>query len=624
MKNLKMHSLDSASSNLEIIEKYFPQCIKETIDENGKLRKTLDLIALQQECTPELSSLESESYTFSWPGKREALINANAPIAKTLRPVVGESKNFDETKNIFIEGDNLDALKLLQENYLSKIKMIYIDPPYNTGNDFIYEDDFSSDITDYFIKSKERDENDNRLVTNTTANGRFHSDWLSMIYPRLKLARNLLRDDGLIFISIDDNEVNNLRKVCDEIFGEQNFIDCIIWKKRYGGGAKEKYLVSLHEYVLLYAKNKEAIDDIFVPLTKESIDRYYKLKDENYLTRGPYRTHPLEAGKAVDARPNLVFPITAPDGSQINPKRQWYWSRERVEAAISGGELEFLKDKDGNWSVHTKQYLKDEDGNMRAAKFTSIIDDVYSQHGTNEILNIFGNAKVFPYPKPTDLLTKIMQIGLKNNDDIFMDFFAGSGASAHALWKNNSDLGLDCRFIIVQIDEDVPEGSDAAKLGFKKITDITKARLLKVSDQFSGIDTGFRAFKIDSSNMSDVYYNPDAVVQDLLSDQADNVKADRSPEDLLFQVLLDWGVDLSLPIQQETIQGKTVYLVDQNALSACFDSNGGIDEDFVKELAKTQPLRVVFRDAGFKSDSVKINVEQIFKLVSPSTEVKCI
>lgn len=619
-----MHSVDILSKNLEILEKYFPHCIKEVADADGNISKTLDISMLEQECSPASTSIANESYSITWPGKREALINANTPIAKTLRPLVDQSKDFEKTKNILIEGDNLDALKLLQENYLGKIKMIYIDPPYNTGNDFIYEDDFSSDLNEYFIKSKERDESDNRLVTNTTANGRFHSDWLSMIYPRLKLARNLLREDGFIFISIDDNEITNLRKVCDEIFGEQNFIDCIIWKKRYGGGAKEKYLVSLHEYVLLYAKNKESIDDIFVPLTKESIDRYYKLKDENYLTRGPYRTHPLEAGKAVDARPNLVFSITAPDGSSINPKRQWYWSKERVEAAIAGGELEFLKDKDGNWSVHTKQYLKDEDGNMRAAKFTSIIDDVYSQHGTNEILNIFGNAKVFPYPKPTDLLTKFMQIGLKNSEDIFMDFFAGSGASAHALWKNNDSLGMKCRFIIVQVGEDVPEGSDAENLGFKKITDITKARLLKVGDQFSDVDTGFRVFKIDSSNMSDVYYNPDAVSQDLLSDQASNVKSDRAAEDLLFQVLLDWGVDLSLAIQKENIQGKDVFCVDKNALVACFDSNGGVDEEFVKELAKKQPLRVVFRDAGFKSDSVKINVEQIFKLVSPSTEVKCI
>ena len=624
MEKMKMHSEDIVSKNLEILEKYFPHCVKETKDVDGNSHKTLDIQMLEQELSTEKTAAVSESYSISWPGKREALINANASIAKTLRPLIDQSKNFDQTKNILIEGDNLDALKLLQENYLGKVKMIYIDPPYNTGNDFIYEDDFSSDLNEYFIKSNERDEGDNRLITNTTANGRFHSDWLSMIYPRLKLARNLLRDDGLIFISIDDNEVTNLRKVCDEIFGEQNFIDCIIWKKRYGGGAKEKYLVSLHEYVLLYAKNKDSIDDIFVPLTKESIERYYKLKDENYLTRGPYRTHPLEAGKAVDARPNLVFPITAPDGSLINPKRQWYWSKDRVEAAIAGGELEFLKDKEGNWSVHTKQYLKDEDGNMRAAKFTSIIDDVYSQHGTNEILNIFGNAKVFPYPKPTDLLTKFMQIGLKNSQDIFMDFFAGSGASAHALWKNNCDLGLDCRFIIVQVGEEVPEGSDAAKLGFKKITDITKARLSKVGDKFRDIDTGFRVFKIDSSNMSDVYYIPDAASQDLLSDQADNVKRDRTPEDLLFQVLLDWGVDLSLPIQKEAVHGKDVYFVDENALAACFDDKGGVDEEFVKELAKKQPLRVVFRDAGFKSDSVKINVEQIFKLVSPSTEVKCI
>lgn len=624
MDKLKMHSPNFMQDNIAHIRGLFPGCVTESKGEDGSLRFEVDFDQLRQELSYLIVDGPQERYQLNWPGKREALFAANAPITKTLRPCRNESVDFDTTKNIFIEGDNLEVLKLIQEAYLGKVKMIYIDPPYNTGNDFIYDDDFSSDLDSYFVKSKERDENDNRLVANTTANGRFHSDWLSMIYPRLRLARNFLRDDGLIFISIDDNEVANLRKVCDEIFGEQNFIDCIIWKKRYGGGAKEKYLVSMHEYVLLYAKNKESIDDIFVPLTTESIDRYYKLKDINYPTRGPYRTHPLEAGKAVDARPNLVFPIPAPDGSTINPKRQWYWSKDRVDAAIAAGELEFLKDKEGNWSVHTKQYLKDEDGNMRAAKFSSIIDDVYSQHGTNEILNLFGNAKVFPYPKPTDLLAKFMKIGLKKSDEIFMDFFAGSGASAHSLWKNNNELGLDCRFIIVQIGEAVPDGSDAAKLGFKKITDITKARLKKVGEQFSEIDTGFRVFTIDSSSMADIYYNPDAVSQDLLSDQADSIKADRTPEDLLCQVMLEWGIDLALPINMQTIQGKEVLIVDGNTLAACFDAHGGVDEDFVKELAKLQPLRVVFRDAGFKDSSVKINVEQIFKLLSPSTEVKCI
>jgi len=284
----------------------------------------------------------------------------------------------------------------LQETYLSKVKMIYIDPPYNTGNDFIYNDSFTADKGEYDEASGQRDEDGGRLVANPDSNGRYHSDWLSMMYPRLKLARNLMREDGLIFISVDDNERDNLKKICDEVFGENNFIECMIWKKRYGGGAKEKYLVSLHEYVLIYSKNSIFIENIYVPLSEESIKRYYKLKDTNFELRGPYRTHPLEAGKAVDERPNLVFNINAPDGSVIYPKRQWYWSKDRVEAAISSGELEFIKGKSGDWSVHSKQYLKDESGSVREAKAFSLIDDVYSQHGTNEILDIFGNAKIFP------------------------------------------------------------------------------------------------------------------------------------------------------------------------------------------------------------------------------------
>jgi adenine-specific DNA-methyltransferase len=371
------------------------------------------------------------------------------------------------------------------------------------------------------------------------------------------------------------------------------------------------------------------------PLTEESIKRYYTLKDQNFSVRGPYRTHPLEATKSMGERKNLVYGIPGPDGKEIQPKRQWLWSQDRALEAAKNGELEFLKSKDGTFSVHTKQYLRDENGVMREGKPFSLIDDVYTQHGTNEIIDIFGNAQIFSFPKPSEFVRKLVEIGTSGKgEEIILDFFAGSGTTAHAVVKANNQDGGNRRFILVQIPEECDPSSEAYKAGYKKISDVTKERVRRISIEQtndllsigsqSGVDQGFRVLKIDSSNMAEVYYNPDVVSQDLLSEQEDNVRSDRTSEDLLFQVLLDWGVDLSLPISSETIQGKSAFFVDENALVACFDNKGGIDEDFVKELAKRQPLRVVFRDAGFKSDSVKINVEQIFKLLSPSTEVKCI
>jgi len=633
MEKLKLHSPDLTQANIEKMAQLFPNCIVETRDPNGIFKRRIDFELLRQELSDSIVEGPNERYQLSWPGKHEALLTANSPIAKTFRPYRAESVNFDTTKNLFIEGDNLDALKLLQETYLNKVKMIYIDPPYNTGRDFIYDDDFSEDSSAYFLKSNQNDLSGNRLIANTESNGRIHSDWMSMVYARLRLSRNLLRDDGLIFISIDDNEISNLRKICDEIFGEQNFVDCIIWKKRYGGGAKEKHLVTLHEYILVYAKSIENLNEIFIPLQDESIQRYYKLKDSNFEIRGPYRTHPLEAGKAVDERLNLIFPIEAPDGTLVHPKRQWYWSKERVLESNRNGELEFIKDKNGEWSVHSKQYLFDEFGVKRQAKAFSIIDDVYSQHGTNEMLSIFGNAKIFSYPKPTQLIEKLIDIGTNSDEEsIILDFFSGSCSSAHAMMSLNlKDTGKR-RIIMVQLPEICEPGSDAQKAGFDTIAEIGKERIRRIgksiSNEFSStsesqkIDVGFRVLKIDSSNMKEVFYTPDAVSQDLLSDQINNIREDRTSEDLLFQVLLDWGVDLALPITQETIDGKTAYFVDGNALVACFDE--GVSEEFVKLLAKREPLRAVFRDAGFASDSVKINVEQIFKLMSPATDVKTI
>jgi len=649
MEKMKMHSPNLTQENIARIRELFPDCVAEARAEDGKLKLAVDFDKLRQELSESIVEGPQERYHLNWPGKREALLTANAPIAKTLRPCREESVDFDTTQNLFIEGDNLEALKLLQETYLGKVKMIYIDPPYNTGNDFIYEDDFAENSDEFLKRSNQKDVGGNRLVANTEANGRFHSDWLSMIYPRLKLARNLLRDDGVIFISIDDGEVHNLRKALDEVFGEQNFVAVNIWKKSYGGGAKSKHVVVLHEYVLMYAKCKECLKIIELP-PDEGVLKYYKFKDDKYDFRGPYRKQPL-ATNSMDERPNLRFAIMW-NGIEIWPEKQWQWSRERVNTALENDELVFTQ-KNGGWTVDYKQYLKDENGKIRGSKMFSICEGPYTQVGTGEINEMFGNGKVFSFPKPSKLIRHFVQI--TSADDIVLDFFAGSSPAAHAVMQLNAEDGGNRQFIMVQLPEPCDEKSEAFKAGYKTIAEISKERIrragasIKVegerlkaekkaregmlfSDspnssfipQPSSLDTGFRVLKVDSSNMADVYYTPDAINQQQLSLFTDNIKPDRHPEDLLFQVLLDWGVELTLPIRKELIQGKSVFFVNQPPydLIACFDT--GVNEELVKELARFEPVRVVFRDTGFASDAVKINVEQIFKQMSPNTDVKTI
>ena len=631
IEKLKMHSPDLTAQNVERIAALFPGCVTESRGPDGTLRRAVDFDLLRQELSDSIVDGPQERYHLDWPGKRQALITANAPIAKTLRPVRAESVDFDTTRNLFIEGDNLEALKLLQETYLGKVKMIYIDPPYNTGNDFVYDDDFAESTAEFLAKSNQVDEAGNRLVANTQSNGRFHSDWLSMMYPRLKLARNLLDEDGIVCVSIDDGEADNLRKVLEEVFGEQNFVDCLVWKKRYGGGAKEKFLVGLHEYVYIFARDKEALQPFFIPLSEEAITRYYTQKDEKLSERGPYRMQPMEAAKSMGERKNLVYPITAPDGSEIWPKRQWLWSKERVDEGIVSGEVGFTLSADGTYGVHSKQYLKDSDGKIREAKPATIIDGIYNQHGSKEIEEIFGNARTFPYPKPSAFVEKILEFGTTGvGNEVVLDFFAGSGSTAHAVSAVNASQGSNMRWIAVQLEEECDSESEAAKAGFATIAEISKERIRRAGAKILegechpdwNRDVGFRVLKIDSSNMADVYYTPDATTQADLLTRVDNIKPDRSPEDLLFQVLLDWGVDLTLPITRESVAGKTVFTVAGTALIACFDN--GVDETLVKTLAARKPLRVVFKDTGFKDDATKINVKQIFKSLSPDTEVKAI
>lgn len=626
---LDLKSPDLVNENVEKLAALFPNCVTE-----GAEGKAIDFDLLKQELSHAVVEGNKERYRLEWPGKREAIVTANLPTTKTLRPVREDSVDFDNTENLYIEGDNLEVLKLLQESYLGNIKMIYIDPPYNTGNDFVYSDNFDKSTQQELIESGQIDEYNQRLIANPDSLGRYHSNWLNLMYPRLKLARNLLKDDGLILISIDDNEIQNIRKMCDDIFGEINFIDCIIWKKRYGGGAKEKFLISLHEYVLVFAKDVEKLENIEIPLTEDSIKRYYKQKDTNFNVRGPYRTHPLEATKSMGERKNLVFGIKALDGTIVNPKRQWLWSQERVENALESGELEFIKAKDGSWSVHTKQYLKDENGEMRKGKPFSIIDNVFTQHGTNEIIDLFGNAQIFSFPKPTEFIKYLTNVGLPNKEDILLDFFSGSSSSAHAIIKLNAEDAGNRKFIQVQIPEKTDEKSEAYKAGYKNICEIGKERIrraakkvkeelaLSGAERTSELDYGFRVYRLDSSNMQDVYYKPQDYDQSNLELFADNVKPDRTADDLLAQVMLDWGLPLSLKIEKLEVSGKKVFKVAENSLYACFDS--GIDEDFAKAIAQDEPLRMVFKDGGFKNDTAKINVKQLLKQLSPETEMKVI
>ncbi|MBV5303871.1 MAG: site-specific DNA-methyltransferase [Chlorobium sp.] len=656
MEKLKMHSPNLTDGNIARIRELFPGCVTEIKDEGGRmkdgnaLRYAIDFDLLRQELSGHIVEGPQERYHLNWPGKREALLTANAPIAKTLRPCREESVDFDTTKNLFIEGDNLDALKLLQETYLGKVKMIYIDPPYNTGNDFIYEDDFAENADEFLLRSNQKDEEGNRLVANTESNGRFHSDWLSMMAVRLRIARNLMSEDGLIFISIDEGEVSNLKLICDEIFGSKNYIEQVAWKNKYGSGALTKGFANVHEYILVYSKG--VFENVAAPLDDEQ-RAAYKQRDEKYDSRGGYITQPL-ATNSKDDRPNLQYTVFH-NGIEIKPEKQWIWGKERFEQAYKNNEI-VINEKNGKYSVRSKQYLKDENGVERLGKPVSFLNGPFNQDGTKEIKELF-NTSVFGFPKPTKLIEYFISFVVNDNlntDYIVLDFFAGSCSTAQAIMQRNSIDGGKRRFIMVQLPEPCDEQSEAFKAGYKTIAEISKERIRragkKIKDEGgrqkdeesnlfseadnssliphpSSLDTGFRVLKIDSSNMAEVYYTPDAVKQEELFNAVDNIKPDRTPEDLLFQVLLDAGVDLSLPIRKETIQGYTVFFVDENALVACFDTD--VNEELVRELAQFRsydmPIRkIVFRDNGFASDAVKINVEQIFRQLSPGTEVKSI
>ncbi len=632
MEKLKMHSPDLSQENIAKIRDLFPSCVTEARDEvTGELRLAVDFDQLRQELSDHLVEGPQERYRLEWPGKREALALANAPIAKTLRPSVRESVNFDSTKNLYIEGDNLEALKILQESYLGQVDLIYIDPPYNTGNEFIYNDDYSIEPVEYLIHSNQSDEGGNRLVANPATNGRFHSDWLSMIYPRIKLARNLLAPSGLLFISIDDNEIDNLRKVGSEIFGEDNFLGIITRATGTPTGGGFDGLTNMVDYILVFRRSADArLNGLEFEASDAAI---YNEEDD----RGKYLTRSLRRTGGEDRRedrPSMFYGVQSPDGTTVFPigpggyESRWICGQDRFREMETEGLIEWKKTDRGNgpeWHPYQKFYLEGRE--KRPSNLWTDVDG--NKKGTREIRELFDREKAFDSPKPVGLIQRIIQIATDKNS-VVLDFFSGSATTAHAVMVQNSADGGQRSHIQIQIPEPVPEGSPASSAGYSTIADVGKERIRRAGRKVLSSDchpdwnrdVGFRVLKVDTSNMQDAYYRPDQIDQKDLLTAVDNIKPDRTPEDLLFQVLVDWGVDLTLPIKRETVQGKTVFFVDGNALVACFET--GVTEELVKELAGREPLRVVFRDNGFVSDAVKINVEQVFRQVSPGTDVKSI
>lgn len=648
MEKLTQETVNFTEKNIDRIAALFPSAITETKDADGKLKRVVNFDLLKQLLSDEVVDGD-ECYEFTWVGKKQSIIEGNRPIRKTLRPCKEESKNWDTTENLYIEGDNLDVLKLMQNSYLNKVKMIYIDPPYNTGNDFIYRDNFKVSKEDYEEELGLFDEEENRLFKNTETNGRYHSDWCSMMYPRLQLARNLLTDDGVIFISIDDNEVHNLRKICDEVFGEENFVAIINWKGR-GGRQDSKYYAAVHEYILSYAKSK---DNFSAGEEIKSGDIYPKYDEER---KRFYKTQLLRkwgSNSRREDRPNLFYPITAPDGTDVYPMQSnnsgkysgveklegcWRHGPSTMKKNIKEGLVEFVKQPDGTWIPYEKIYAPLE-GEEKTKKYTTWIEE--TNDGTNVVKELF-DSQVFDYPKTPSLLSKFLKMGNVEDDAIILDFFSGSATTAHAVMQLNAEDGGNRKFIMVQLPEETDPKSEAYKAGYKNICEIGKERIRRAGkkieeelkakstkgDLFEGdkevkmVDTGFRVLKVDSTNMKDVFYSPSQYNQQMLLELESNIKDDRTDIDLLYGVLLDWGVPLSLPHITEKIDGKNVHFVNDTDLVACFEEH--VPEEVIREIARRKPLRVVFRDSSFRNSPDKINVTEIFKTLSPETTIKVI
>ena len=682
MDKLKMQTHNIVDENIKKIAELFPNCLTERLDENGKPEAAIDFAQLRQELSKDIVEGPEERYQFTWPDKRNAIRLANAPTTDTLRPCREESVDFDNTQNLYIEGDNLEVLKLLRENYLGKVKMIYIDPPYNTGNDFVYNDDFAQTAGDYVHNSGQEDEEGNRLVANTESNGRFHTDWLNMIYPRLKVAKDLLSEDGVIFISIDDNEQENLKKICDEVFGAGNYIANLVWQKKTGA-SDAVHLATITENILVYSRNSANLklkqnDSAYDP-------KRYKYQDEFIDIRGPFYYDSLDRG-TLGYHESLDYGVEAPDGTMVFPngrtKQQndgwrWKWGKDKLAWGVKNKFIEVRKNGD-KWGVYYKIYLNvDNDGNTikRTSPFKNLIQNVLNTHAANESKNIWGRTDLFSNPKPIELIKFF--VDLSNNDKgIVLDFFSGSATTAHAVMQLNAEDGGNRKFIMVQLPEATDEKSEAYKAGYKNICEIGKERIRRAGKQIlcdlqskcdslqrsidqllsarpdttaqlllldqqkeiaekiyreqihpkqkeleeleermERLDFGFRVLKLDSSNMQDVYYSPEQFNENLLFE--DNIKPDRTDEDLLFQAMIELGIELSAKIEQREIAGKTVWSVADNYLMACFDKD--VNETTITEIARQHPYYFVLRDSSLATDNVADNFEQIWEEYSKET-----
>lgn len=608
MNKLDMKSKNIIDYNIEKIKEFFPSCVQED---------KIDFDMLKQELSSVVVDDKKEKYQLTWPGKKEATVNANTPSKNTLRPIREKSIYFDKTKNIYIEGDNLEVLKILQESYLNKIKCIYIDPPYNTGSDFIYTDNFKKNIKLENIKSGQIDEYGNKLVTNAESNGRFHSDWLSMMYPRLKLARNLLTIDGAIFISIDDHEIDNLKKICNEIFGEPNYIATFVWQRSFSPVNLNKFSSQSHDYILCYAKNLEKLEWYGLPRSEEANLRYSNPDNDS---RGPWTSGDFSVGPRIDEK---VYPIILPSGRVVYPPsgRCWRVSREKFVEMVNNNQVWFGENGDG--VPRQKRFLSDVKKYITPMTVWTYNEVGHTQEAKKDLNNIFDGKAYFDYPKSLKLMERIIGLCVKE-DDIVLDFFSGSATTAHAVMNSNSKIKSNIKYIMVQLPELLSEKSEAYKDGFKTICDIGEERIKRSGEKIkeeskANIDYGFRVYKVDSSNMKDIFYKPGDLGQTNLFDLMSNIKEDRTAEDLLTQVILDLGLTLDLKIEEKKIINNNVYYVADNALVACFDDN--VDIDIVDEICKCKPLKVVFKDASFKTDKDKINLEERIKKLSADTEI---
>lgn len=625
MDKMRMESVDMTAQNIEKIGALFPNCITETVDENGKPKKAINFDILKQMLSGEVVE-GSEAYQFTWVGKNAAMAESSKPIRKTLRPCTEESVNWDTTENLYIEGDNLDVLKLLQESYLNAVKMIYIDPPYNTGHDFVYPDSFMMDSEQYDLGSGYFDEdgNVNYSRANENARPRYHSDWCSLMYSRLILSRNLLTEDGVIFISIDENEVHNMRKLCDEVFGEANFISQLGWQKVYSPKNQARYFSNDYEFVLCYCKNINVFSLGELPRTAEMNARY---KNPDNDPRGDWKP-----GDCVGAgvRKNGYYDVTGPTGKVFNvPEgKHWVYAPETMKRLIEENRIWW--GKDGNSFPAVKQFLSDV-GGRKASSLLMYEDYGHTDMAKKDLIKLFPDLVKVPFdtPKPIKLIKMLSMLGSGEND-IILDFFAGSATTAHSIFELNAEKGSSRKFILVQLPEPLTDNEEANNKGMLTISDVAKERIrragIKVKEDSplttANLDTGFRVFKLDDTNMTDVYYAAGDYTQDLLSMLESNIKSDRTDLDLLFGCLLEWGLPLSLPYTSETIEGCTVHTYNDGDLIACFDEN--IPDSVIKAIAKKQPLRAVFRDSSFANSPSKINVGEIFKLLAPDTRVKVI